>query len=126
MPCVSTPRRLAPISTSAASMAWSCEYPIRMKTCSTNRRKESAAMRLATMLSLLRHFNHDFEASIAARSVQFVGVNDIRERQTMRNELAYVYLAGSDQVDSGSRGGLIWFDGCTDDRLRATAFVKQN
>ena len=44
----------------------------------------------------------------------------------MRNELAYVYPASSDQVDGGARGRLIRFDRCSDDRLRATALVKQN
>src|SRR5215217_1046950 len=97
-----------------------------MKTCSTNRRKESAAMRIAAMRCLLRHFNHNFEAFIAACSVQFVGVNNIRERYAMRNELAYVYPASSNQVDCFSRGCLIRFDRCSDDRLCATAFVKQN
>src|SRR6185369_8664206 len=97
-----------------------------MKTCSTNRRKEFSEMRLAAMLCLLRHFNHNFEASIATCSMQFVGVNDIRKWQAVRNELAYVYPAISDQVDCGPSRRLIRFDRCSDDCLRATAFVKQN
>src|SRR6476659_1434068 len=99
---------------------------MRTKTCSTNRRKESAEMRLAAMRRVLRHFDDNFEASIAACSVQLVSVHNISERHTMRNELAYVDLVGGDQVDGFPRGSLIRFDRCSDDCLRAATFVKQN
>src|SRR4051812_6051917 len=76
--------------------------------------------------ALLRHFNHNFKASVAARSVQFVGINDICEWQAVRNELTYIDPTSRDQVKCGPRGCLVWFDSCSHDGLRATAFVKQN
>ena len=32
------------------------------------------------MLCLLGHFDHDFKATVAARAVQLVGVNNVGER----------------------------------------------
>jgi hypothetical protein len=72
-----------------------------------------------------RHFNHDFNAFIAARAVHLVSVHDIRERQPMSDQRFNVEPAAGDNVERFPSGGLIGFDGCSYDGMSVTALMEQ-